>query len=267
MGSSSGNALESWIKGAMTKLSGVFGTKRNISQQTTTNGKDRSAFLESNQLQKHPFPVLTAFQRPFRRLFSRSVFLSAVLCCLYSHCWSRSLSAFNVSKEEGASIVCRGVFVPMLLFGSSTIETIGSKSCHEKHSCADERSIWILWSAAIIGYLFYYTIHEFTGKHHKSTTTKPTSSNGAGLSVSNSSSSLDMDLQVNSVDSEEFDEEVEDEEDDENELSKSLRTISATIHKLTKTKPVQPKGTLPMVSWYSNIVFTTGFDMVRSKET
>mmetsp|Transcript_33848 Transcript_33848/g.71172 ORF Transcript_33848/g.71172 Transcript_33848/m.71172 type:complete len:460 (-) Transcript_33848:5-1384(-) len=40
--------------------------------------------------------------------------------------------------------------------------------------------------------------------------------------------------------------------------------LSTKIQTFTRKKPEQPRGMLPMVSWYSNIVFTTGFDMLVS---
>ncbi|KAL7538174.1 hypothetical protein ACHAXR_008335 [Thalassiosira sp. AJA248-18] len=278
MGSSSGNALETRIKGCISILSrSRFWSKQNTGQKVTANdNKDRDAFGESAEPHRNPFPVLIAFQRPFRRVFKSAIFLSAALCFLYSHCWSRSLSAFNVSRDS--PLVCKGIFVPMLLFSSSTVQTTGTSSCHADQTCAaDERSIWILWAAMIIGHLFYYTIHEFAGKHHKGMTPVSTSSDAAEMEVSKSSSSLDIDYPVRGAGSNESDEYMEGEYDDENDQYKHQgrgegvnegkdpwQSISTTIQKLKKTKPEQPKEALPMVSWYSNIIFSTGFDMLVS---
>mmetsp|Transcript_16000 Transcript_16000/g.29014 ORF Transcript_16000/g.29014 Transcript_16000/m.29014 type:complete len:902 (-) Transcript_16000:1417-4122(-) len=280
MGSSSGNALESGIKRVISALSKFVGSVQNTGQQVTAaNDKDKVAFIEVTQLHKKPFPVLIAFQRPFRRVFKRVLYLSAVLCVLYSHCWSRTLSAFDVSREGG--IVCRGVFLPMLLFSSSIVQSTGTTNCHINHSCADERSIWILWAAAIIGYLFYYAMHEFTGKHHTDYRNSMSQKNQHGVpnhatEIETSKSSTSLDMGIHSADSDEIDVCIE-EEDDENKIDKHLscgddgkegkvpwQSISATIQKFAKTKPDQPEGTLAMVSWYSNIVFSTGFDMLVS---
>eukprot|EP00571_Detonula_confervacea_P006288 CAMPEP_0172319744 /NCGR_PEP_ID=MMETSP1058-20130122/38599_1 /TAXON_ID=83371 /ORGANISM="Detonula confervacea, Strain CCMP 353" /LENGTH=1060 /DNA_ID=CAMNT_0013034863 /DNA_START=643 /DNA_END=3825 /DNA_ORIENTATION=+ len=277
MGSSSSNALESRIKGAIFSFGGSMQITQ---QQATTNGKDEVAFAEGTHLHKKPFPVLVAFQRPFRRMFKSAVLLSAVLCFLYSHCWSRTLSAFNVSREEGG-IICRGVFLPMLLFRSPVVQTTGTHSCHANHSCADERSIWILWAAAIIGHLWAYAMHEFVGKHHKdyrarSSSASQTKKHGVPkhateMEISKSGSSLDMDLPFHGADTEEIDADIEEEEEeeespgsDDKEGKVPWQSISATIQKFTKIKPEQPNGTKAMVSWYSNIIFTTGFDMLVS---
>ena len=226
------------------------------------NGKVSDETIQP--LKEDPFPVLVAFQRPFRRVFRSAVMLSGGLCILYSHCWSRSLSAFTLLRDEGASIVCRGVFVPMLIFGSES-QTDGFNTCHGNNTCADERSIWILWAAMIIGHLFYYAMHEFAGKHHTCVVISKTHSQDfADMEVSKSSSSLDMDLPFNGVDSKEFDEGSGDEDENHTEKHpRAIQTISAKIQKL-RMKQEQPEDTLPMVSWYSNIIFSTGFDMLLS---
>jgi hypothetical protein len=214
---------------------------------------------------KGRFPVLIAFQRPFRRVFKSALFLSAVLCFVYSHCWSRTLSAFDVSKEEGG-IVCRGVFLPMLLFGSSRVHTTGLANCHTDHSCADERSIWILWAAAILFHLWAYFTHEFAGKHHndyriRSCSSSQKTQRGAaeyGLDDTISVNGFDMDSQVHGVDS-------SDNMDAANEERGSISgSISATFQKFTKLKLIQPEDTLSMVSWYSNMVLSGAFDLLVS---
>mmetsp|Transcript_868 Transcript_868/g.1806 ORF Transcript_868/g.1806 Transcript_868/m.1806 type:complete len:1249 (-) Transcript_868:19-3765(-) len=274
IGSSKGNVLESRIKGAISALSKLFIRSVNVTQQqATSNGKDNVALREVIQQPiKKPFPLLIAFHRPFRRVFQRAIFLSAVLCVIYSHCWSRTLSAFDVSR--GASVICRGVFLPTLLFSSDIDQSKGTTKCRIKHSCADERSIWILWTATIIGYIFYYAMHEFTGKHHKDYRASMSQKNLQGaakaatkMETSKSSSSSDMDFQVHGTYSDEIDDEIDDENDeadDDNEIDNRWKSISATIQKLKQMKREQPEGTLGMVSWYSNIIFSTGFDMLVS---
>ena len=222
---------------------------------------------------KGPFPVLIAFQRPFRRVFKSSVVLSAVLCFIYSHCWSRTLSAFDVSRGDGG-VVCRGIFLPMLLFESSTsvqhqMSGTLSTNCHLDHTCADQRSIWILWLAAIIGHLWAYTAHEFAGKHHKDYRTRPhLSSKGTqhktskyGLTVTESVARVDMPMEIDV-----------DEQDETHAAVKEIprlgstisESISATMQKITMppTKPAQPEDTLPMVSWYAMMLLATAFDML-----
>eukprot|EP00580_Thalassiosira_gravida_P018562 CAMPEP_0201659352 /NCGR_PEP_ID=MMETSP0494-20130426/2169_1 /ASSEMBLY_ACC=CAM_ASM_000839 /TAXON_ID=420259 /ORGANISM="Thalassiosira gravida, Strain GMp14c1" /LENGTH=1330 /DNA_ID=CAMNT_0048136815 /DNA_START=37 /DNA_END=4029 /DNA_ORIENTATION=- len=261
-----------------------------------------------------PFPVLIAFQRPFRRLFKRAIFLSAVLCIIYSHCWSRTLSAFDVSRGGGG--VCRGVFLPIIyLFPSYSSFVINdgtaqqsisstNKNCQLNHNitCAHERSIWILWAGVIIGSLFYYAMHEFTGKHHVDyylTSSRQHSTREMEMLSKSSSSSLgglDMatyhhhhhgagNIEIDASMEEEEDDDDHDDDDDidarrhssggddgsvdnddkegNNDPWQSI--LSTRIQrKFTKKKPEQPRETLPMVSWYSNIVFTTGFDMLVS---
>jgi len=269
-GDGNSHALKSRLRGVVNAVSSIV-----WSVQSTQERQVKSA---SNGVKvKGPFPVLIAFQRPFRRVFKSAVFLSAVLCFLYSHCWSRTLRAFDVTREEGG-IVCRGVFLPMLLFGSSVVHTTGSSNCHSNHSCADERSVWILWAAAILGHLWAYTTHEFTGKHHKdyrirsyfsSHKTKHDAS-AYELDVTKSVNIFDTDSPIHGVDSNDnMQVECEEQEEAHHTVKQQNRgsisgSISATIQKFTAMKPVQPKDTLSMVSWYSHTVLSTGFDLLVS---
>lgn len=273
---------------ARAALSALLGVARSPSVQPTAaqqqgapaaNGKEKVSFAE-------PFPVLTAFQRPFRRILKRAIIVSAGLCALYSHCWSRSLSGFDVSRDTG-SVVCRAVFLPMLLFGSSDSQAVGAASsgCRDSPSCAEERSIWLLWTAAMIAQLFSYAINEFAGKHHRGYRDRSSSSCGGRrqdhateIEASGSSgSSFDLSSSP-SADSEEVD--VDADEDggrasngskrgsigrEERDDDAEGRDKWPLIHKFTATtRPEQPRETLAMVSWYSQIVFTTGFDMLLS---
>ena len=242
---------------------------------TTTPLSIQAKKHASKGYNKGPFPVLIAFQRPFRRIFKSSVVLSAVLCFIYSHCWSRTLSAFDVSREDGG-VVCRGIFLPMLLFESSpSVHQMSgrllSTNCHSDHTCADQRSIWILWLAAIIGHLWAYTAHEFAGKHHKDYRTRShPSSKGThhktskyGLTVTKSVARVDMPMEVD------VDELDETHTAAVKELPQRLgstisESISATMQKITMppTKPAQPEDTLPMVSWYAMMLLATAFDML-----
>jgi hypothetical protein len=144
----------------------------------------------------------------------------------------------------------------MVMFGSSEVQTTGSSNCHANHYCADERSIWILWAAAILGHLWAYTTHEFAGKHHKnypirsyfSSQQTQRDASKYELEVMNSVKRFHMDSPIYGVDSND-DLEVEIEEHKE-----AHNTVSATIQKFTMVKPVQPEGTLAMVSWPSNML-------------
>ena len=234
-------------------------------QRTNSTANDNS--------QSKQFPALFAFHRPFRRLFQCALLVSAALCILYAHCWSRSLSAFKVSSEEGASMVCRGVFLPMIiLFGTSS-----DGSCHSSESCADERFIWNLWVCAIMGHLFYYAMHEFTGKHHKgyrpsSQSRQPIKKDVASsddlvdVDVSKSSSSLDIDDDDNgnSEDHEEKgDATTHDRINTEKEKDQWI-SLPTSIKKFSKSKSERPNDTLPMVPWYNLMMFTSGFDILVS---
>ena len=224
----------------------------NTKQTSKLNGKNRGvAFKEANNQQ---YPTLIAFQRPFRRVVKKAILISASLCFIYSHCWSRSLSAFD-SSEHG-SLFCRIAFFPF------------------EHP-ASENSIWILWAISICGHVWAYVLNEFAGKHHRDYYTRSTTrrnKHGADtldMAVSNSSSSFDLDSPIHQVDSNnDFDDSSigEDEEDTdiathETDNKNPLQTI---IRKFARSKPEKPINTLPMVSWYSNVVFTTGFDMLIS---
>ncbi|KAL7552792.1 hypothetical protein ACHAWF_016043, partial [Thalassiosira exigua] len=220
------------------------------------------------------FPVLVAFHRPFRTVCKSSVFLSAALCLLFSHCWSRSLSAFGLSREDGASFVCRGIFLPTMLIGAPALPSPSVETdCHADCACAPERSIWILWAAGIIVLHATYAMNEFSGKHHADFPAGAAGRAGA----SKSDGSFDVDLGIQAADSDDMDAGAEgDYEDQPDELfgiargpgegegADTWQSISATIQKFKKTKPEQPEGQRRMVSWYSNIIFSTGFDILLS---
>ena len=266
IGSSNGNALESIVKGVVTTISTFVGLQRigAATYDNSVNGKTKVTYEEqgelANQLQRKLFPELIAFQRPFRRVFKTALFLSAALCFVYSHCWSRSMSAFE--SEEGG-IVCRVVFFPF-------------------QTPVREQSIWVLWAFAIGGHLWAYIMNEFAGKHSKdyrlrssymSRNRRRFVTNNAkevsDMEVSNSSDSLDnvhADSPIHGVNSNDLEDEIGEDEEDrhffgEDEKEGSWHSI---IQKLARRKLEQPKGTLPMVSWYSNIIFSTGFDMLLS---
>ena len=239
-------------------------------------------------------PSLIAFQRPFRRVLKCAILLSATLCLLYAHCWSRSLSAFKVSREEGASFVCQGVFLPLVILGSSSISP-DDNNCHANHSCVNEKSIWIFWAVAIMGHLFYYSMHEFSGKHHKGyqppksiylqktyAASKLRSNQAISFDLSRSrtnvtfhdvysdhsggSHSGDLLRWSSFIDdgrSSESDYEDHDDVGDEEEKV-PWSSLSATIQKFSKSKQERPKGALAMVPWYSIMLVSSGFDILVS---
>ena len=207
--------------------------------------------LKTLELTKKQLPVLVHWYRPFRRVCKSSWIISAVLCSFYTHCWSRSLTAFKVYRVDGASFLCQGIFTPLLWLGFSS-KISGMEQAHS--TCADEFSIWVIWAAVILGHLFYYLINEFNGLHHKGCTTaqkKPKSvlDHISVLKISKSGSSMD----------DGFGDEEDD--DDEHKERDSWPSISAALQNF---KLERPQGTLPMVSWYSQIVFSTGFDLLLS---
>lgn len=223
-------------------------------------GMIRAAFISSSTTtldSTKMLPVLVHWHRPFRRVCKSSWVISAVLCSFYTHCWSRSLTAFKVSRADGASFVCQGIFTPLVWLGFT------SNNYDREHTCADEFSIWVLWALSIIGHLFYYFINEFNGYHHKGyipsrKRSKSLLDNILGLEISKSSSSMDS----NSIQPSYSDDGFDNEEDDEQDERDAWPSISATIQKFKRIE--RPQGTLPMVSWYSQIVFSTGFDLLLS---
>ena len=95
-------------------------------------------------------PKMIAFHRPFRRLAKNAFILSAALCLLYAHCWSRTLSVFKTSTEDGA--VCRAVFTPFVRG-----DEIGAK----------EGCIWYLWSGTLFIMLISFAQDEWNGLHYQ----------------------------------------------------------------------------------------------------
>ena len=97
---------------------------------------------------------MTAFHRPFRKLSIHAVQLSLGICALYAHCWSRTLSLFKVSPDDGAGALCRIVFTPFNR-GWGDDNTTG----------AHENSIWTIWLTAICIMIFSFAQDEWNGLH------------------------------------------------------------------------------------------------------
>ncbi|KAL7520746.1 hypothetical protein ACHAWX_005456 [Stephanocyclus meneghinianus] len=221
--------------------------------------RSNSAVLTMAALQKsETFPKLMAFHRPFRRVFKSSLLVSASLCLLYAHCWSRSLSAFKASRDVGATVVCRSIFGSLIFVFPSI--SYHHDSCSSSQSCAHENLIWLLWAGPILSHLFYFTMNEFSGKHHKSyrplTKSHARSRNGE-IDESMSNSSLDKEG-INDIYDDVHDHSA-DNEDVRNEW-----TLSSTIQKFSKAKLEKPKGALAMVPWFHIMLIKSGFDILIS---
>jgi hypothetical protein len=218
--------------------------------------RSQSAILTRAALQKtQTFPTLVAFHRPFRRVFRSSLMISASLCLIYAHCWSRSLSAFKASQEASGTVVCRGIFGPLIwLFPSFTN---AGKSCNNNRSCANESLIWLLWAGPILSHLFYFTMNEFSGKHLEGYK-QPRKSLTTQMSQElESSGSLEKDG-INDL----YDDANGDgANDDDMNIEWSL---SSTIHKFARSKLERPKNALAMVPWFHVMLIKSGFDLLVS---
>ena len=209
-----------------------------------------------NEPRRKKMPELVKFQRPFRRLTRSALVLSASLCVVYSHCWSRHMSAFDTS-----GLVCQGIFLPLQITSLLVDQTSFHATCEQEGTCASEHLIWVLWAVGISSHLFYYLMNEFAGKHHKDYR-EPSISSG----IMRNGSGVEM------PDGDDHDGNVGLESDSSSPRSTQHDTrrqetwpsfAAATIQRLRqKGEHHHPQDILPMVSWYSNIIFTTGFDML-----
>lgn len=107
------------------------------------------------KLHKLKRPKMVAFHRPFRKLAKSAVIVSGILCLLYAHCWSRTLTLFKTSSEEGAGAVCRVVFAPF---------------SRQDEAGAGESSIWYLWSGAMLLMIISFAQDEWNGLHYQQNT-------------------------------------------------------------------------------------------------
>lgn len=98
--------------------------------------------------------TMTAFHRPFRKLARNAIQLSAALCILYAHCWSRTLSLFKVSPDDGAGALCRVAFTPFAWHNEG-----------RDHLGAHNSSIWLIWLIAIIVMILVFAQDEWNGLH------------------------------------------------------------------------------------------------------
>lgn len=121
-----------------------------------------SPYTETSQLESAPVPQLVAFHRPFRRLVRSSALLSALICFLYAHCWSQTMSAFKVSRSDGAGAVCRAIFSPMAFGGMAKSLDL---ECGSQKNGASEASIWLIWAAAVLIIVGGFAQDEYAGKH------------------------------------------------------------------------------------------------------
>ncbi len=97
-------------------------------------------------------PKMVAFHRPFRKLAKNAIILSGLLCLLYAHCWSRTLSLFKSKTQDGAGAVCRAVFTTFV---------------QENENGASESSIWYLWSGALFIMIISFAQDEWNGLHYQ----------------------------------------------------------------------------------------------------
>jgi hypothetical protein len=222
--------------------------------ETAPLRRSHSAVLTRAAIKPQNFPSLMAFHRPFRRVFRSSILISGSLCLLYAHCWSRSLSSFKASREVGATIVCQGIFGPLITLFPSFVNL--EKSCNSSQSCASESLIWLLWVGPILSHLFYFAMNDFGEKHHKSYKPPGKSSHSQQLNAElESSSSLDKDGINDLYDDPDGDGINDDEED---------WSLSLTIQKFAKAKLERPKKALAMVPWFHVMLIKSGFDLLVS---
>ena len=228
----------------------------NLSETAPPLRRSHSAMQTRAVLQRHQaFPSLMAFHRPFRRVFRSSLLISCSLCLLYAHCWSRSLSSFKASQEVGATVVCRSIFGPLITFFPSFLNA--GKSCNSK-SCANESLIWLLWLGPILSHLFYFTMNEFGGKHHKGY--RPPKYRHARQLDKGTTSSSSLDKEgIQDLYNDNMGDSFHDDEDANIEWS-----LSSTIQKFAKPKSEQPKGVLPMVPWFHVMLIKSAFDLLVS---
>ena len=98
-------------------------------------------------------PKMISFHRPFHKLAKNATILSGVLCLLYAYCWSRTLSIFKTTKDNGAGLVCRAVFT---LFVPD----------HDDIGGAKEGTIWYIWLSMIFIMILSFAQDEWNGLHY-----------------------------------------------------------------------------------------------------
>ena len=218
-----------------------------------------------NEPRKKRLPELVKFQRPFRRLTRSALLLSASLCVVYSHCWSRTLSAFDTSS--GGGLVCQGIFLPLQITSLLVDQTSPLTACEQEGTCAAEQLIWVLWALGISSHLFYYLMNEFAGKHHKDyREPPPTRKFSSDADITPNGSGVGVEMSDGDDDDEnvglEYDSSSPRSTQHGNRRRETWPSIAAATIQRLRQKDEHPQGILPMVSWYSNVIFTTGFDML-----
>ncbi len=176
-----------------------------------------------NRSNQNKLPAMVAFHRPFRTLTKNASIIAFTLSILYAHCWSRTLSVFKVSVDDGAGAVCRAVFTPFV---------------GENDDGAKENSIWYLWAGAIFIMIISFAQDEYTGLHHRNN-----EKNSAEVE------SLDGDYDTVSIGKDD-ESSLEDSNDEDSVFGKpGMNPISTFLSNTTKERP---KDTLEMVSYFKS---------------
>ena len=189
---------------------------------------------------------LVLFFRPFRKLLRTAALASTAVCLLHAHCWSRDLGAFKVDVEDGAGAVCRAVFSPMAFGG------MVASSTHDRG--VDESSIWFLWAVMVVVLLTFFLQDELAGKHVRTSISGRPRVNGTSLASNNQLGTASANQAVAT--------EYESSTEDGSSASSSLGSQDLDEIPAFDDVVERPKDTLPMVSWYSILMFHTVFDML-----
>ncbi len=196
--------------------------QRVIRERGIKNGElhvnDWKGMLDSNKEKRKQLKdkmSMIAFHRPFRKLSLQAVRLSLSLCILYAHCWSRTMSLFKVSSDDGAGALCRAVFTPFAT--NHDLDGIIGNGAHGN-------SIWIIWLSIIVIMILSFAQDEWNGLHSK-VGNKGNVKQGDGEKVNDDAFFDDSDHEYST-------------ETGESMLSKNLK----------ENNEDQPKDTLEMVS-------------------
>jgi len=100
------------------------------------------------------------FYRHFRIIIKTSLLLSTILSLFYAHCWSRTLNAFKIYKDQGSGAMCRIVFFPWIMSLSSW-RRVSSSAWITSTQGIHEQAIWILWGISIMTLLLRYAYLEY----------------------------------------------------------------------------------------------------------
>mmetsp|Transcript_9815 Transcript_9815/g.10864 ORF Transcript_9815/g.10864 Transcript_9815/m.10864 type:complete len:1205 (-) Transcript_9815:65-3679(-) len=133
---------------------GIIGHQKNGKNQNTKINKNKIVINKNRTFKASSYPIMVAFHRPFRKLSKNAALLSGILCLLYAHCWSRTLSVFKVSANDGAGAICRATFTPFVR---------GDNDVGAKEGC-----IWYFWAVVIFIMTISFAQDEWNGLHVRS---------------------------------------------------------------------------------------------------